>query len=71
MGESLGVYYYVKKGLKLGDEVVTNVAFVIDAAAQLNNQKSMMNQNVNIKPKNAGTPAIHDFTEYHPIEFKI
>ena len=70
LGESLGEFYEVKSGLNLGDEVVTNGAFVIDAAAQLNNQKSMMNQNVNIKPKNAGTPAIPDFTENTPDNFK-
>ena len=70
LGESLGEFYEVKNGLNLGDEVVTNGAFVIDAAAQLNNQKSMMNQNVNIKPKNAGTPAIPDFTKNTPDNFK-
>jgi Cu(I)/Ag(I) efflux system membrane fusion protein len=70
LGESLGEYYEVKNGLNLGDEVVTNGAFVIDAASQLNNQKSMMNQNVNIKPKNAGTIAIPDFTAETPDNFK-
>ena len=70
LGESLGEYYEVKDGLNLGDEVVTNGAFVIDAAAQLNNQKSMMNQNVNIKSENAETPAIPDFTVDTPEEFK-
>ncbi len=70
LGESLGEFYAVKAGLNLGDEVVTNGAFVIDAASQLNNQKSMMNQNVNIKPQNAGTPAIPDFTEGTPDNFK-
>lgn len=70
LGESLGEFYEVKDGLNLGDEVVTNGAFVIDAAAQLNNQKSMMNQNVNVKPQNAGTPAIPDFTVETPDNFK-
>ena len=70
LGESLGEFYEVKNGLNIGDEVVTNGAFVIDAAAQLNNQKSMMNQNVNIKPQNAETPAIPDFTANTPDNFK-
>lgn len=70
LGENLGEFYAVKNGLNIGDEVVTNGAFVIDAAAQLNNQKSMMNQNVNIKPQNAGTPTIPDFTIETPDDFK-
>lgn len=44
LGESTGNAYLVLKGLQAGDEVVTNGAFVIDAAAQLNNQQSMMNK---------------------------
>lgn len=44
LGESTGNAYLVLKGLQTGDEVVTNGAFVIDAAAQLNNQQSMMNK---------------------------
>ena len=44
LGESTTDGYLVLKGLQAGDEVVTNGAFVIDAAAQLNNQQSMMNQ---------------------------
>ena len=42
LGESVGDNYVVLDGLKLGDEVVTNGAFTIDAAAQLNGKKSMM-----------------------------
>jgi Cu(I)/Ag(I) efflux system membrane fusion protein len=44
LGESTADAYLVIKGLQTGDEVVTNGAFVIDAAAQLNNQQSMMNK---------------------------
>ena len=43
--------YNVIKGLKIGEEVVTNGTFVIDASAQLNNQTSMMNRNVAVKGK--------------------
>ena len=42
LGESIGDNYVVLDGLKLGDEVVTNGAFTIDAAAQLSGKKSMM-----------------------------
>jgi membrane fusion protein, copper/silver efflux system len=34
----------VSSGLELGDEIVVNGAFTIDSEAQLNNQRSMMNQ---------------------------
>jgi len=40
---------YISEGLKVGEEVVSQGAFVIDAAAQLNNQKSMMNRMANAK----------------------
>ena len=49
LGTDLGREYEVIKGLRDGDEVVTNGAFSIDAAAQLNNQSSMMNRGVSIK----------------------
>lgn len=42
LGGSVGENYIVLDGLQLGDEVVTNGAFTIDAAAQLNGKKSMM-----------------------------
>ena len=43
LGEINGSEYEIKQGLKRGEEVVTNGAFVIDASAQLNNHASMMN----------------------------
>ena len=43
LGEINDSEYEIKKGLKRGEKVVTNGAFVIDASAQLNNQASMMN----------------------------
>ncbi len=43
LGERVGDAYLVQSGLHAGDEVVTYGSFVIDAAAQLNNQQSMMN----------------------------
>ena len=50
LGKAIGDNYVVISGIKVGDEVVTNGAFVIDASAQLNNQSSMMNRN--IEPNN-------------------
>ena len=44
IGKTIGESYQIISGLKLGDEVVTKGAFVIDASAQLNNQNSMMNR---------------------------
>ncbi len=43
LGASFNDYYVIRKGLKEGDEVVTNGTFSVDAAAQLNNKYSMMN----------------------------
>lgn len=52
IGEAIGDSYQVISGLTIGDEVVTNGAFVIDASAQLNNKTSMMNQNLVSNEKN-------------------
>lgn len=52
IGESVGENFVVLAGLKLGEEVVINGAFVIDASAQLNNQASMMNRSVVVTNQN-------------------
>jgi len=44
LGNVTGDSYTVLEGLKNGDEVVTNGTFTVDAAAQLQGKKSMMNQ---------------------------
>lgn len=49
IGEEIGNGYQIIKGLKKGEAVVTYGNFTIDAAAQLNNQASMMNKDVLIK----------------------
>ncbi len=46
LGDAAGGAYIVKEGLEAGERVVVNGAFIIDAAAQLNNMASMMNRNV-------------------------
>lgn len=69
IGESVGQNYLVKSGLEAGEKVVTNGAFTIDAAAQLNNQASMMNQDVAIK----GAVPTNDIPNYQantPTAFK-
>ncbi len=69
IGESLGKNYQVLSGLESGEEVVTYGSFTIDAAAQLNNQASMMNRDVMEK---GADHAMHlpDYTESTPMEFK-
>jgi len=44
IGKQLGEHYEVIDGLKNGDEIVTNGTFTVDASAQLQGKKSMMNK---------------------------
>ena len=44
LGARMGEAYEVLEGLSQGDEIVTNGTFTIDAAAQLQGKKSMMNK---------------------------
>lgn len=44
LGNKIGENYEVLSGLQNGDEIVTNGTFTIDAAAQLQGKKSMMNK---------------------------
>jgi Cu(I)/Ag(I) efflux system membrane fusion protein len=62
LGERVGNGYPVKSGLRGGEEVVTNGAFVIDAAAQLNNQASMMNRDVLLEGSE-GKPSVPDYRD--------
>lgn len=67
LGEALGDQYTVLSGLEAGEEVVTNGAFTIDAAAQLNNQQSMMNRLVSVE----GAPqTIPDYRSETPTTFQ-
>jgi len=47
LGERIGDSYFILDGLSPGVEVVTNGAFTVDAAAQLQGKKSMMNSQHN------------------------
>jgi Cu(I)/Ag(I) efflux system membrane fusion protein len=44
LGNKFGDNYEILEGLNIGDEIVTNGVFTIDAAAQLQGKKSMMNK---------------------------
>ncbi|MFD2823648.1 efflux RND transporter periplasmic adaptor subunit [Lacinutrix iliipiscaria] len=44
LGNQIGDSYEVLEGLNNGDEIVTNGTFTVDAAAQLQGKKSMMNK---------------------------
>lgn len=69
IGERVGENYLVESGLEPGEEVVTYGNFAIDAAAQLNNQASMMNKSVRLKEADHARP-LPDYTESTPIAFK-
>jgi Cu(I)/Ag(I) efflux system membrane fusion protein len=43
LGNRVGDAYEILEGLRIGDEIVTNGTFTVDAAAQLKGKKSMMN----------------------------
>ena len=55
-------------GLDPGEEIVMNGAFAIDAAAQLNNNMSMMNKTVKVK-KEEQSDVVPTFTDETPDEF--
>lgn len=64
IGKSVGKEYQILSGLKYGEEIVVNGAFVIDASAQLNNQASMMNRlavNSSSNESSAGESNIQTF----------
>ncbi len=68
IGEVIGDTYQIIQGLDAGEEVVTYGSFTIDAAAQLNNQASMMNKNVTQKKEAKG--GVPNFQVVAPLEFK-
>lgn len=69
VGEGIGDSYQIISGIEIGEEIVTNGSFSIDAAAQLNNQVSMMNKNVMTKGADHANH-LPDYSESTPIEFK-
>ncbi|MBT8221252.1 MAG: efflux RND transporter periplasmic adaptor subunit, partial [Bacteroidia bacterium] len=69
IGAQSGGQVSILEGLENGEEIVTNGAFSIDAAAQLNNNMSMMNRSVQIKT-DANLDRLPDYVESTPSEFK-
>ena len=65
LGEASGNGYLVSSGLERGERVVTNGAFQIDAAAQLNNQLSMMNRDVQIEGREVAEVTAMPVADYH------
>ncbi|MDT0689415.1 efflux RND transporter periplasmic adaptor subunit [Salegentibacter sp. F188] len=47
LGPSLGDSYVIENGLQVGDEIVVNGTFTVDAAVQLAGKPSMMNPDIN------------------------
>ena len=72
LGDRLGDRYLINGGLEAGERVVTNGAFAIDAAAQLNNQFSMMNRNVRVAGQEPGLTFsdVQDYRAETPEKFK-
>lgn len=70
IGEAAGGFYPVISGLASGEEVVTYGGFAIDAAAQLNNQASMMNREVTLKKDASVVTALPDYAALSPAAFK-
>ncbi|MEE9437745.1 MAG: efflux RND transporter periplasmic adaptor subunit [Saprospiraceae bacterium] len=66
---SNGKWTSISEGVELGEIIVVHGAFVIDAAAQLNNTASMMNRNVTKKTEN-GMEELVSFVDVTPNEFK-
>jgi len=69
IGSQSGDQVIITEGLANGEEIVTHGAFSVDAAAQLNNNMSMMNRNVGLKP-DARADRLPDYVESTPAEFK-
>lgn len=71
LGRSTGDKYEILDGIKSGEEVVTNGAFVIDASAQLNNQASMMNRTLLKSEKQKPGKVIAKFESNDPFKAQL
>lgn len=70
IGNRNGENYTVIEGLQTGDEIVTNGTFTVDAAAQLQGKKSMMNQGKEQAPEMPMSQMKMEFTENFQKQFK-
>lgn len=69
IGDRSGSSSTVLSGLEQGEEIVMHGAFAIDAAAQLNNNMSMMNKNVQVK-KEEQSDIVPSYADNTPEAFK-
>ena len=67
LGNSSGETYQVLEGLQEGEEIVTNGTFTVDAAAQLQGKRSMMNKKAKVI---SGTEMKMQLSESFQSEFK-
>jgi len=70
IGNRNGENYTITKGLQNGDEIVTNGTFTVDAAAQLQGKKSMMNQGKKQASEMPMSQMKMEFTENFQKQFK-
>lgn len=67
LGQQNGEQTTIISGLKLGEELVTQGTFTVDAAAQLQGKKSMMNKTINSK---SDTSTTSEFTTIFKKDFE-
>ena len=71
LGPSLGDAYVIEEGLAVGEEIVVNGTFTVDAAVQLSGKPSMMNpENATTEPGRVGGEDIEEFLSNNSIDFK-
>lgn len=69
IGSTIGDQYQVLEGLEAGEAIVTYGSFTIDAAAQLNNQRSMMNKQIAIDGE-VPDLILPDYSSNLPVNFQ-
>ncbi|WP_432411308.1 efflux RND transporter periplasmic adaptor subunit [Rasiella sp. SM2506] len=70
LGNRSGEKYQVTSGLTSGDEIVTNGTFTVDAAAQLQGKKSMMNKGMKDEGMTAMAPMKMELSAAFQKEFQ-
>lgn len=70
LGNRLGDMYSISSGIAIGDEIVTNGTFTVDAAAQLQGKRSMMNKNQEMDSKMATTKMTMELPMDFQLEFQ-
>lgn len=72
LGDVVGEYYKITEGLELGEEIVVNGTFTVDAAAQLQGKKSMMNgQGVRTMTGHEEHLGVKETSNNHNIAFRV